>query len=59
MKRFIALEIDLCRASPSLQVNLSVPIKVLGHYSFTLADPILNGDHRPLNNQIELGLEGI
>jgi TnpA family transposase len=49
------LEEDVARLSPLRHKH----INVLGHYSFTLADPILNGEHRPLNNQIELGLEGI
>lgn len=29
-------------------------MNVLGHYSFTLADTILAGEHRPLN-QLEAG----
>jgi len=49
------LEKDVARLSPLRHKH----INVLGHYSFTLADPILNGEHRPLNHQMDLELEGI
>ena len=36
---------DVARLSPLRHEHMNV----LGHYSFTLADTILAGEHRPLN----------
>ncbi len=40
---------DLARLSPLLHEH----VRMLGHYTFTLPEPILRGEHRPLN-QLEL-----
>jgi len=43
---------DIARLSPLLHEH----IRMLGHYTFTLDEPIRNGEHRPLNHlELEFG----